>query len=243
MKHIEIKAKYRKEIGKSSSKKLRKDGQVPGIIYGGSKNINFYAHENEFIHLVYTPETFLVDLDIEGDKYFCYLQDLQFHPVTDKIIHIDFIEIQENVPIKISIPIKIVGKSVGEESGGKQISNMRKLKIKGLVKDLPDAIEVDVSHIDIGQSIQVKDISFDNLESLDGPSNMVVIIKSARGIATGMELEEDKEEEVAEETEEGEEGEEGKETDAEKEVKGGKDDKGGKGESSEKSEKSEKTEK
>lgn len=202
MKHIEIKAKYRNDLGKSFTKKLRKEEQVPCVIYGGKKNVNFYTHENQFLNLVFTPNVYLVDLDIEGDKYFCYLKEVQFHPVTDKVIHVDFIEIQEDKPIKISLPINLIGQSIGVKSGGKLIKNMRKLKVKGLVKDLPDKVDIDISDLDIGQSIQVKSIEFENLEFLDVASNMIAIVKSARGVAAGMEIEEPKTEE--EEVKEGE---------------------------------------
>lgn len=207
MKHIELKGKHRKDVGKNASKKLRKDGFVPCVIYGGEKNINFYAQINEFNHLVFTPHVYLVDIDIEGDKYFCYLQDLQFDPITDKVSHVDFIEIKEDVPVKISIPVQLVGQSAGVLSGGKLIRSMRKLKVKGLAKDLPDVLEVDISHLNIGQNVQVKELTFENLEMLDPSSSVVVMVKSARGVAAGMELEEDLEDEEGEG--EGEEGEEG----------------------------------
>jgi large subunit ribosomal protein L25 len=206
MKSVEIKAKLRTNLGKSANKKLRKEEMVPGVIYGGAENIYFYAYKNEFTKLVYTPESFLINIDIEGKNYFCHLQETQFHPITDEIIHVDFIEIKETEPIKISLPVKLTGLSVGIKAGGKLKRNMRKIKVKGLVKDLPEFIEVDITHLDIGHSVKIDSLDIENLEILDPKSSVVVMVKSARGVASGMDLEED--EEGAEgETTEGAEGE------------------------------------
>ena len=183
MKRIEINANYRTDFGKSYTKKLRKRGFVPGVLYGGEKLVHFEAFKNEFLKLVYTPEVLLIDLNIDGDKYFCYKQDIQFHPVNDSIIHIDFIEINEKEPIKISLPIEIVGQSVGIKAGGKLKKTMRLLKVKGLVNDLPEKIEVDITKLQIGQNIKVRQLSLTNIDFLDPSSSVVAQIKSARGVA------------------------------------------------------------
>ncbi len=193
MKSTEVKAKLRTDLGKAANKKLRKEEMVPGVIYGGKENVYFYAYKNEFLKLVYTPEVFLVNVNVEGKNYFCFLQEVQFHPTTDAIIHVDFIEINEAEPIKIGLPVKLVGLSVGMQSGGKLKRNMRKLKVKALVKDLPEYIEVDITDLAIGQTIKVGTLNLENLEILDPKSNVIVMVKSARGVSAGMELEEDKE--------------------------------------------------
>jgi large subunit ribosomal protein L25 len=140
MKTIEIKGLFRTELGKKSSKELRKTGNVPCVIYGKEKNIHFYAHENSFKNLVYTPEAHLVKLSIEDKEYKVVLKDMQFHPVKDNILHADFIEIFDDKPVVINIPIKVTGDSVGVIAGGKLSIKRRTLKVKGFAKDLPEAL-------------------------------------------------------------------------------------------------------
>ena len=119
MKTIEIKGTFRTELGKKSSKQIRKTGNIPCVIYGKEKNIHFHAHENSFKNLVYTPEAHMVKLSIEDKEYKAVLKDMQFHPVNDKILHADFIEIFDNKPVVIGIPIKVTGDSAGVLAGGK----------------------------------------------------------------------------------------------------------------------------
>ena len=119
MESIEIKGSIRKNIGKNFTKQIREDGQVPCCLYGGKENINFQSHELSFKNLIYTPHVYLVNLEIEGTKYNAVLQDIQFHPVTDRIMHIDFMEIIEGKKVKIGIPVKLTGDSEGIKQGGK----------------------------------------------------------------------------------------------------------------------------
>ena len=180
MKTLEIKCNKRQEFGKKSTKKLRADGNVPCVLYGGEENIHFFAHENLFRNLIYTHMVHLVKLDVEGKSYKAILKDIQFHPVTDSILHIDFMEVFEDKPTVVGIPIELKGNSVGIRNGGKLRQRRRTLKVRGLIKDLPDVLDIDITDIDIGQSFKVRDLSFDNLEILDPEQAMVVGVVSSR---------------------------------------------------------------
>jgi large subunit ribosomal protein L25 len=180
MKTIEIKGSLRKELGKKDSKNVREAGNVPCVIYGKETNIHFQAHENSFKNLVYTHEAHLVKLDLEGQVYNAVLQDMQFHPVTDKILHADFVQIFDNKPVIMDIPVSVTGDSEGVKSGGKLIVKRRHLKVKGLSKDLPEELVVDVTELKIHHSIKVGDLAFDKIELLDPKITTVVTIATSR---------------------------------------------------------------
>jgi len=183
MKTIEISAQLRTETGKAGTKVLRKEGNVPCVIYGGGTVLHFHAPKNAFTGLVYTPDAHIVSIDIEGKKMRAILKDIQFHPVTDAIIHVDFIEISEKKPITINIPLKVTGNSPGVIAGGKLRIKARNLKVKGLVKDIPEFISVDISKVNIGQSIKVGDLSYHDIELIDSKKDMVLSVATSRGIA------------------------------------------------------------
>ncbi|MBN1184412.1 MAG: 50S ribosomal protein L25/general stress protein Ctc [Bacteroidales bacterium] len=201
MKTYDLSGEIRKDVGKKNSKKLRKDKMVPCVMYGGDKVVHFAAFENEFQNLIYTPNVYLVNLDVGSAKHIAILQDFQFHPVTDKIIHADFIEVQDGVPVTVKLPIQLVGSSEGIRSGGKLRQRRRYLKVKGLTKDLPDFLEIDITPLQVGDVIKIGDLNYTNLELLDPPRAMVVSVVSSRLIAKGMREEEV--EGVAEEAAEG----------------------------------------
>lgn len=209
MKSLEIKGSERKELGKSHTKKLRAKGNIPCVIYGGEKNLHFYVFENDLKNLVYTPNVYLVDLNIDGKTYKAIMKDIQFHPVTDHILHIDFIEVFEDRPAIIKIPIEITGSSIGIKNGGKLRLRRRNLKVKGLTKHMPDTLNIDITQVDIGDVVKVEDLSYSNLEILDPKRSMVVGIISSRLAAKGMTIEEE-----TVETAEGEEGAEATTTEA-----------------------------
>jgi large subunit ribosomal protein L25 len=180
MKSIEINGTFRTELGKKSSKLSRKAGNVPCVIYGKDKNIHFEAHENTFKNLVYTPEAHLVKLIIEDKEYSAVLKDMQFHPVKDNILHADFIEIHENKPVIINIPIKVSGDSVGVIAGGKLSIKRRTLKVKGLAKDLPESLPIDITDLKIHEGKKVWELSYDKIELLDPKKSMVLTIATSR---------------------------------------------------------------
>jgi large subunit ribosomal protein L25 len=186
MKTIEITVKKRVKTGKSDTRNLRKDDNVPCVLYGGEKVLHFYAHKNEFRKLVYTPEALIVHLNIDGEKHEAIMQALQFHPVLDHINHIDFIEVDESKPVIINIPIQLTGSCIGIKNGGKLREKKRYLKVRGLVKKLPEILEIDMTNVDIGHVVKVEDLSYPNVEILDPARSMVVAVISSRLAAKGM---------------------------------------------------------
>ena len=199
MKSLAISVKKRENVGKSDSKALRNQGKVPCVLYGGEKQVSFYAHENDLRKLVYTPDVFLVDLDIEGTKTSCILQDIQFHPVTDKILHIDFLEVFADKEVTVEIPVVLTGMAIGVRNGGNLLTRRNKIITRAIPGNLPDAIEIDISELKIGMFIYIKDLKSDKYSFLASDNSVVVGVKTARAA-----IEEEVEEEV-----EGEEGEEG----------------------------------
>jgi len=190
MKTIEIKGSLRTELGKKSSKKVRKEGNVPCVIYGKEQNVHFLAHENTFKNLIYTPDAHLVNLDLEGKEYKVVLHDVQFHPVSDKITHIDFIEVFDDKPLVVSLPIKVTGDSVGVKAGGKLRIKKRHLKVRGYVNDIPENLLIDITDVKIHHSVKVGDLTYDKIELIDPKITTVLSVATSR-VAT-------KEEEEAE---------------------------------------------
>jgi large subunit ribosomal protein L25 len=180
MKTIEIKGSFRKELGKKSSKQLRKEGNVPCVIYGKEKNIHFQTHENSFKNLVYTADAHLVKLIIEDKEFGAVLKDIQFHPVKDNILHADFIEVFDNKPVVINVPIKVSGDSVGVIAGGKLSIKRRTLKVKGYVKDLPEFLPIDITNLKIHEGVKIIDLAYDKIELLDPKKSMVLTIATSR---------------------------------------------------------------
>jgi large subunit ribosomal protein L25 len=180
MKTIEIKGSFRTELGKKSSKQIRKAGNVPCVIYGKEKNIHFYAHENAFKNLVYTAAAHLVKLIIDDKEYIVVLKEMQFHPVKDNILHADFIEVFDDKPVIINIPIKVSGDSVGVIAGGKLSIKRRNLKVKGLAKDLPEFLPIDITDLKIHEGKKVGELSYNKIELLDPKKSMVLTIATSR---------------------------------------------------------------
>ncbi len=216
MKTVSVSGSLRENVGKKDAKEKRKQGLVPCVMYGGEKQFHFYTHELAFRDLIYTPDSSLLKIEINGKSYDAIIQDLQFHPVTDRIIHADFLEISFDKPVKIDVPVKLEGDAPGLLQGGKLHLLLRKVRVKALPQDLPDFISVDISGMDIGDSVKVGSLQYKNLEFLNPPNSVVVIIKTTRASAIGMEPGEEEIEaaEVAEaaEAEEAAEGDEGAET-------------------------------
>ncbi len=186
MKSIELKGTVREKVGKGNSKKIRISEAVPCVLYGGKEYAFFSVIEKDLKGILYTPNVYLIDLNIDGKKKKAKIQDLQFHPVTDRVLHIDFYEVDEDKKIVIEIPVRVEGNSIGVKEGGKLIQDKRKLKVRGLVKNLPDEIILDVTSLVLGKSIMIGDIVRKNIEFLDLKTSPVVSVKMtrvARGVA------------------------------------------------------------
>ena len=209
MKKVSVSGSLRENVGKKDAKALRRQGLVPCVLYGGEKQIAFSLHELAFKDIIYTPDSCVVNLDIEGKKYNVILQDAQFHPVNDKVIHCDFLQVFDEKPVKIDLPIELKGNSPGVIKGGKLITKLRKLRVKGLMDALPARITIDISKLEITDSVKVGDLNIEGIEFLNPHNAVVVIVKSARAaMMAPVDADEDEEGE-AEEGAEGAEGTEG----------------------------------
>ena len=182
MKTLAINVKEREKSGKSNTRALRNQGNVPCVLYGGETQVVFYAHENEFRKLVYTPDIFVVELNFENKKINAIMQDIQFHPVSEKILHIDFLEVFDDKPVVVSIPVKLQGIPLGVRNGGNLMFRRNKIITKGLVSKLPDAIELNVENLAIGMFIYIKDINIDGCQFLAPENSVVVGVKTARNV-------------------------------------------------------------
>lgn len=189
MKTIEISGSVRTDVGKKNSKQLRKAGNVPCVIYEKDRNIHFHAHENSFTNLIYTHDAHLVKLNLDGHEYKAVLQDIQFHPVSDKILHMDFIEVFDDKPVVISLPINVIGDSIGVKAGGKLRIKKRNLKVKGLVNDIPEYITIDVTNVKIHHSVKVGDLAVDKIEFLDPKITTILTVATSRVAQKGGEEE------------------------------------------------------
>ncbi|PIE50792.1 MAG: 50S ribosomal protein L25/general stress protein Ctc [Flavobacteriales bacterium] len=201
MKSITIQGAKRESVGKKSTKALRNAELVPCVVYGEKEPIHFSAEEKAFKNLVYTPDAHTVELNIDGETIPAVLQDIQFHPVTDRILHADFYQLNDNKPVVMEVPVKFTGRSKGVVAGGVLRESFRKLKLRALPANLPDFIEVDVTPLEIGNKIYVGDIKNENYTFMHPDNAVVVAVKTSRTAI--------KEEAVVDE--EGEGGEEGEE--------------------------------
>lgn len=198
MKTVELKASLRENVGKSDTKKIRNNGGVPAVMYGGDKEMHLVVDYKELEKIVFTPERYFININVDGDVHQTIIQEHQFHPVTDKITHIDFMEFSGKEPIVMNIPVRTHGISPGVQAGGNLFTKMRYVLIKALPKDMPEKIEIDISKLEINMAVHIEDLPSENIEYLASPQATVVAVIAARDAM----LDEDMEEE-----EEGEEGE------------------------------------
>ena len=182
MKSVSISAEKRVDLGKKEAKALRAAGKVPCVIYGGENILHFAATEVAFNNLVYTPNVYVVAIDIEGNTVNALIKDIQFHPVTDRIIHVDFIELTPGKEVNTEIPVVINGNAIGVRNGGKLRKTLRKLSVRSTPENLPDAITLDISNMKIGEKIYVRDIDAEKFDILTSGNAVVVAIKTARNV-------------------------------------------------------------
>lgn len=187
MKEINVTGKKRSDLGKKASKLLRKEGFVPCNLYGEAKDENgapkamsFTASMAELRKIVYTPHIYVVNLVIDGESHTAVLKELQFHPVTDALLHVDFYEINDQKPITIGIPVKLTGLAQGIRDGGRMNLSIRKINVTAKYQDIPEHLDIDVTDLRIGKSIKVGDLHFDGLEMATGKEVIVCSIKATR---------------------------------------------------------------
>lgn len=188
MKKYELNGEVRSDFGKKAAKAFRNEGLIPCVVYGGhgEENINFVVKAGDVRNLIYTPEVYIVNLNLGEKKMMAILKELQFHPVKDDVMHIDFLHVTETAPVTIEIPVKLKGLAAGVRAGGKLSLDMRKLRVRGLAENLPEILEVNVESLELGKSIQVGQLNFDNLELLNAKNAVVCrvqLTRAARGAA------------------------------------------------------------
>ena len=183
MKTILLKGESRGELGTRTAKALRSEGKVPCVIYSEGKEATHFAiYQADFKNLVYTPNVYKVRINLDGQNHEAILQDIQFHPVSDAILHADFMTVDANKKVVMEVPIRVVGNSPGVRGGGKLITKINRLRVKGLIADMPDFIDVTIDGLEIGQSAKVRQISIDKLEILDAQENAIVSVKTTRAL-------------------------------------------------------------
>ena len=187
MKTVSLSGSLRTNVGKSDANALRAKGQVPCVIYGAGEQIHFHADERAFKNIIYTPETNMVEINVDGKSYKTVLQEAQFHKVNDKLIHADFLQIVDGKPVTVSLPVKTTGQAEGVKAGGKLNVKLRKLKVKGLINKLPQNIELNIETLSIGKSISVGDIKLDGVEILHPKNIAVVSVKTTRNVVAAEE--------------------------------------------------------
>ena len=180
MKSITIEGQIRTEFGKKATRQLRLEEKVPAVIYGGATEINFAAPATAFKNIVYTPDFMVVEATIGGKMYRCVLKDLQFDKVSDKLIHVDFLELVEDKSVIVTLPLKFTGAPVGVKAGGKLVTKMKTLKVKVLPKYLRENIEIDITNLDLNENVRVQDVIAENMEILNSPRIPIASITMTR---------------------------------------------------------------
>ncbi len=190
MKTFEIKGSLRENVGKKPTKATRKEGNIPCVMYGGEQNVHFKLEAKLFDKLILTPNVYLVKLDLEGKVYDAILKEVQYHPVSDAPLHVDFLQIEIDKKIQIDIPVILTGLAPGVKAGGKLHLMNRRLTVKAFPADLPDNLEISVDELVLGKTIKVGELAFDNLELLTAKNSVVASVKLTR-IAKGADTDED----------------------------------------------------
>ena len=180
MKSITIKGSERESVGKVSTKALRNAGMVPCVLYGGNQTVHFSAEEIAFKNLVYTPNAHTVVIDLGDKKFDAVLQDIQFHPVNDRMLHVDFFQLYDDKEITMEVPVRVVGTSPGVLNGGVLRLNQRKLKVKALPKNLPDYVDADISGLDMGNKLYVTAVGSDKYKLLHPDNTVVAQVRISR---------------------------------------------------------------
>ena len=184
MKSVEIKGNLRTELGKPGSKQLRREEKVPCVLYGTDAPVHFSASTKDFKNLVYSPDAYTVKLDVDGKSYDAILQDTQFHPVSDNLIHADFLAVSADKPVVMRIPVATVGSSVGVLNGGRLVLSIRAVRLKGLASLLPDTITVDIEKLKIGDAVKIGSLTLPKgVTTVANDNAVVVAVKTTRAAA------------------------------------------------------------
>ena len=180
MKAVFMSGSSRSNVGKKDAKALRVEGRVPCVLYGGDSQIHFSVNAKQFKPLLFTPDLHTVELEIDGKSYKAVLQDIQYHNMKDNVLHADFLQIHESTPVIIHIPVRTSGNSAGVRAGGKLVTKLRKLKVRALLSDLPDFINIDITPLEIGMGVKVREVIAPGLTLLDAQNVDVVAVTATR---------------------------------------------------------------
>ena len=180
MKTIQINGTARNDFGKKFAKAARREGQVPCIIYGGGQEKAFTIDAKELKQLIYTPNSYIIELNIDGVVEKAVMREVQFHPVREQVLHVDFYRVQEGKPVAVNVPVRLTGNAEGVKIGGKLALSARKLTVKGLVEFIPDEIVVDVTPLKVGQTIFVGDLQFEGLKFITPATTAVCAVRVTR---------------------------------------------------------------
>lgn len=184
MKKVSMSGSLRENVGKKDARKQRKDGLVPCVLYGGKEQFHFVMPEKDFKPVIFTPDALFIELELSGKKYDCILKEVQYHPVSDKILHADFMEFTQDKPVILDIPIKLKGNAPGLLKGGQLVKKFRKLPVKALPKDMPQVIELDISNLDVNDRIKISDISQEGYKIMEKAERFVIGVMPTRVTAT-----------------------------------------------------------
>lgn len=180
MKTIAISGSRRENVGKRDAKELRYAGKVPAVLYGGNEQLHFAVTASDLKDLIYTPDVNFVDLDVEGTKAQAIVQDIQIHPLTEKILHIDFLELNDKKAITMQVPVKLTGTSPGVKTGGKLVQKLRRLSVKAFPKDIPQYVEISIEALELGKSVRVGELKFDKFTVTNNPEDTIVSVIVSR---------------------------------------------------------------
>ena len=190
MKTVSLSGSLRENVGKKDTKALRKAGLVPCVMYGmGEEQVHFATDMKNFNKILFTPECYIIDFDVNGKVYKTILQDVQYHPVTDSVLHADFLIVKEDKPITVTLPIALEGSAAGVMRGGKPKMGIKKVKVSGLIKDLPDYVKVNISNVNINEAIKVKDLNIENVTPVTPDYTVIFAVNMARGASVSAEEE------------------------------------------------------
>ncbi len=182
MKTIAISGSPRENVGKRDAKELRYEGKVPAVLYGGKEQIHFAVNAPDLRDIVYTPDVNFVEIEIAGTKNKAILQDIQFHPLTEKIQHIDFLQLFDDKKLNMEVPVKLTGTSPGVKMGGKLVQKLRKLKVNAFPKDMPQFVEVSIEPLEVGKSVRVRDLKSDNYTITNVGEDTIVSVIMSRAL-------------------------------------------------------------
>lgn len=184
MKTVSMSGSLRESVGKKDAKLQRSEGRIPCVLYGGKDQIKFVADEKSFHEIIFSPESYFIKMTVDGKTYDCVLKDIQYHPVSDTILHADFIEFSMDHPLTMSVPVRFTGNAPGVIKGGQLVKKFRKLNVRALPADMPEAVTIDIGNLDIEQKITIREIAQEKFKILENPDRYIVAIRATRASAT-----------------------------------------------------------